>query len=179
MSFNLRFTVTNAVTSDLIRVERARGFLEAATLSEDWNRRMSERALILEAHHTTHIEGTRLSLPESERLLGGETVLDAAPDDVREVLNYRDAFGFVSAWLGSGGPITESLVPEIHKRLVEGVRGGSAAPGTYRNVQNHVVNSATGAIVYTPPPAYEVPILMQELIDWPNREDRKRSCDKL
>ena len=171
MSFEPRFVVSNALTADLTRIERVRGFLEAATLSEDWIRRMGERALILEAHHTTHIEGTRLSLAESERLLGGETVLDADADDVRELLNYREAFGFVSAWLGSGAPITEGLVREIHKRLVEGVRGGSAAPGAYRNVQNHVVNSATGAVVYTPPPAYEVPILMQELTDWLNGEN--------
>ena len=170
MSFEPRFTVTNATTADLTRVERARGFLEAATLSEDWIRRMGERALILEAHHTTHIEGTRLTLAESEQLLGGETVSDADPDDTRELLNYRDAFGFVSAWLGGGAPITEGLVREIHKRLVEGVRGGSAGPGAYRTIQNHVVNSATGVVVYTPPPAYEVPVLMQELTDWLNRE---------
>jgi hypothetical protein len=36
----------------LTRIERARGFLEAATLSEAWVREMGRRALILEAHHT-------------------------------------------------------------------------------------------------------------------------------
>ena len=153
MSFEPRFTVTNAITADLTRIERARGFLEAATLSEVWLRKMGGRAFVLEAHHTTHIEGTKLLLEESERLLAGETVPEADPEDVRELLNYRDAFEFVSTWLGSGGPITEGLVREIHKRLVEGVRGGSAAPGAYRGIQNYVVNSGTGAVVYTPPPA--------------------------
>ena len=170
MSFEPRFTVTHAITTDLTRIERARGFLEAATLSEDWIRQMGARALVLEAHHTTHIEGTSLSLEESERLLAGEVVPAADPNDVRELLNYRAAFEFVSTWLGSGGPITEGVVREIHKRLVEGVRGGSAAPGTYRSVQNYVVNSATGAVVYTPPPAYEVSILMRELTEWVNGE---------
>ena len=131
---------------------------------------MGAGALILEAHHTTHIEGTKLSLDESERLLAGESVPGADPEDVRELLNYRDAFEFVSAWLGSGGPITEGLVREIHKRLVDGVRGGAAAPGEYRRLQNYVVNSATGAVIYTPPPAHDVPILMRELVDWLNRE---------
>lgn len=170
MSFDPRFTVTNAITADLTRIERARGFLEAATLSEDWIRRMGGQAFVLEAHHTTHIEGTRLSLEESERLLAGESVPKANPDDVRELLNYRDAFEFVSSWLGSGGPITEGLVREIHRRLVEGVRGGSAGPGAYRSIQNYVVNAGTGAVVYTPPPAYDVPILMQALTDWLTRE---------
>ncbi len=170
MSFKPGFTVTHAITADLTRIERARGFLEAATLSEDWIREMSERALVREAHHTTHIEGTRLTLEESEVLLAGKTVPGADPDDVRELLNYRGAFEFVSTWLGGGGPVTEGLVREVHKRLVEGVRGGSAAPGEYRRIQNYVVNAATGKVVYTPPPAYDVPILMRELIDWLNRE---------
>ena len=168
MSFSPRFTITNPITATLTRIERARGFLEAAKLSEDWIRRMGARALVLEAHHTTHIEGTRLTLEQSERLLAGETVPGADPDDVRELLNYRSAFEFVSSWLGHGGPISEGLVREIHKRLVEGVRGGSAAPGEYRQVQNYVVNSATGAVVYTPPPAHDVPVLMRELVEWLN-----------
>ena len=170
MSFEPRVTVTHAITADLTRIERARGFLEAATLSEEWIRRMGARALVLEAHHTTHIEGTKLTLAESTLVLAGEAVPEADPDDVRELLNYRDAFEFVSTWLGSGGPITEGLVREIHKCLVEGVRDGSAAPGECRRIQNYVVNSGTGAVVYTPPPAHDVPILMRELIDWLNQE---------
>lgn len=58
-SFAPRFTITNVVAAALTTIERARGFLEAATLSEEWVRRMSERALLLEAHHTTHHRGNR------------------------------------------------------------------------------------------------------------------------
>jgi hypothetical protein len=67
--FKPKFSITNRITAALTHIERARGFLEAATLSEAWVREMGRRALILEAHHTTHIEGTRLSLEQAERLL--------------------------------------------------------------------------------------------------------------
>jgi len=164
-----KFTITNAVTAALTRIERARGFLEAATLSEDWVRSMGERALVLEAHHTTHIEGTHLTLDQAERLLAGETVPDADPDDARELLNYRRAFEFVSEYLDSGAAITEGLIREIHKRLVEGVRGGEAAPGQYRRVQNYVVNSTTGETVYIPPLAQDAPALMTEMVEWLNQ----------
>jgi len=164
------FTITNRITAGLTRIERARGVLEAAALSEAWVREMGRRALILEAHHTTHIEGTHLTLEQAERLLEGNPVPEADPDDVRELLNYRKAFEFVSEYLEDGGPITEGLVREIHKRLVEGIRGGAAAPGEYRRIQNYVVNSVTGETVYTPPPAYDVPIMMAELVDWLNRD---------
>lgn len=158
------------MTAGLTRIERARGFLEAAALSEEWVREMGRRALILEAHHTTHIEGTRLTLEQSERLLAGNDVPEADPEDARELLNYRRAFGLVFEYLETGGPVTEGLIREIHKRLVEGVRGGAAGPGEYRKVQNYVVNVATGETVYTPPPPHDVPILMAELVDWLKRE---------
>jgi len=166
--FEPKFNITHRITADLTLIERARGFLEAATLSEAWVREMGRRALILEAHHTTHIEGTRLTLEQAERLLEGKPVPEADPEDTRELLNYRRAFDFVSEYLKTGSPITEGLIREIHKRLVKGVRGGSAAPGEYRKVQNYVVNSV-GEIVYTPPPAPDVPIMMKELVDWLNR----------
>lgn len=169
-TFKPTFTITNLITAGLTQIERARGFLEAAALSEGWVREMERRALIREAHHTTHIEGTRLTLEQAERLLGGNPVPEADPNDVQELLNYRKAFDFVSEYLEKGDPVTEGLVREIHKRLVEGVRGGAAAPGEYRRNQNFVVNSVTGETIYTPPPAYEVPIMMGDLVNWLNRE---------
>lgn len=119
MSFEPRFTVSQPITSALTRIERARGFLEAAKLSEDWIREMRARAFVIEAHSTTHIEGSTLTLAQSERLLAGKRV-----------------------------------------------RGGVSAPGAYRKVQNYVVNSRTRAIIYTPPPAREVAILMADLVAW-------------
>lgn len=166
------FTITDAIAEALTQIERARGFLEAATLSDDWIRAMGEQALILEAHHTTHIEGTHLTLDQAERLLAGELVPEADPDDARELLNYRSAFDFVSQYVQSGGPVTEGLIREIHKRLVEGVRGGKAAPGEYRKVQNYIVNATTGRTIYTPPPAHDVPIMMAEMIAWLNEPGR-------
>jgi len=168
MSFEPLFRITNRMTAGLTRIERARGFLEAARLSEDWLATMRSRALLLEAHHTTHIEGTRLTLEQAERLLAGETVAGTDPDDARELLNYRDAFEFVSGYLNDGGPMTEGLLREIHRRLVAGVRGGSAAPGEYRRVQNYVVNSVTRQVIYTPPPPGDVAPLVADLATWLN-----------
>ncbi len=168
--FKPSFTITHPITGGLTRIERARGFLEAAVLSEQWVQEMGRRAFLLEAHHTTHIEGTRLTLDQSRRLLEGSPVPDADPEDAKELLNYRQAFGLVSEYVAGGGPVTEGLIREIHRRLVEGVRGGAAGPGEYRKVQNYVVNALTGETVYEPPPAYDVPIMMAELVDWLHRE---------
>jgi Fic family protein len=167
-TFTPKFTITNRMTAAITQIERARGFLEAARLSDDWVRDMGAEALIKEAHHTTHIEGTQLTLDQAERLWRGEAVPEADPDDARELLNYRSAFEFVSDCLDSGDPITEGLIREIHRKLVEGVRGGKADPGNYRRIQNYVANSSTGEVIFTPPSAVEVPIMMSEMVKWLN-----------
>jgi len=168
--FEPRFTINNAIIAGLTRIERAVGFMSAARLSDDWIRDMQANALTLEAHHTTHIEGTQLTLEQATRLLAGQTIPEANPDDVRELLNYRTAFELVAEYVSSVEPMTEVLIREIHKRLVKDVRGDSATPGQYRLGQNLIVDSVTKEIVYTPPPAYEVEPLMADLVAWLNAD---------
>jgi Fic family protein len=170
MPFKPKFTISIPMASALTAIERTRGFLEAATLSKAWVSKMQARALILEAHHTTHIEGTHLSLDQSERLISGEKMSGVDSEDVKELLNYRKAFDFVADYVFSQGAITEGLIREIHRRLVEDVRGNTAQPGQYRTLQNYVANSKTKEIIYTPPAPYDVPILMAELADWLQNE---------
>lgn len=171
MSFEPIFTITKKITNALTKIERARGFLDAAKLSDDWIKNMQKEALVQEAHSTTHIEGTHLTLEQSERLLSGESVPEAKDDDIQELLNYRDAFELVAEYVSDGGPITEVLIREVHKKLVQNVRGNAAAPGEYRKIPNYVVNSLTKEIIYTPPSANEVPRLMSELVRWINNND--------
>ena len=74
MRFTPRFSITNAIAAALTEIERARGFLDAASLSDEWIDSMRSRAFLLEAHHTTHIEGTRLTIEEAADLLAGDDV---------------------------------------------------------------------------------------------------------
>ncbi|MEM2619583.1 MAG: Fic family protein, partial [Candidatus Hadarchaeales archaeon] len=168
--FEPKFKITNKINNALLDIERARGFLDAAKLKEDWVKEMQSRALILEAHHSTHIEGTQLTLLQSEGILTGKMVEGVRPDDRRELLNYREAMDFVSRYLDKKSEITEELIKEIHRILVKDVRGGTLEPGRYRKVQNYVVNSLTGEVIYTPPPPEEVPKLMREFVEWLNKE---------
>lgn len=168
--FKPKFTITNKINKSLLEIERARGFLDAANLKDKWIKGMRSEALILEAHHSTHIEGTQLTLSQAQKILTGKTVKGVNKDDRQELLNYKEAMDFVSEYLGKKSEITEDLIKKIHKILVKDVRGGTLEPGRYRKVQNYVVNSLTGAIIYTPPPPSEVPRMMDEFVEWLNKE---------
>jgi len=165
-----KFSITKQINNALLEIERARGFLDAAKLKEEWIKDMQSEALILEAHHSTHIEGTQLTLSQAQRILTGKTVKGVRKDDRQELLNYKEAMYFVSEYLGKKSEITEDLIKEIHRILVKDVRGGTLEPGKYRKVQNYVVNSLTGEIIYTPPPPSEVPRLMMEFVEYLNRD---------
>ena len=166
----LNFSYTNKINNILLEIERARGFLDAAKLKDEWIKEMQSEAFILESHHSTHIEGTRLTLSQAQRILMGEPVRGVRPDDRQELLNYKDAMDFVSEYLDKKSEITEELIKEIHRTIVKDVRGGTLEPGRYRKVQNYVVNSLTGEIIYTPPLPEEVPKLMKEFVGWLNEE---------
>ena len=71
---------------------------------------MSQRALLLEAHHATR---PQLTLDQAARLWSGEAVAPANRDDVGELSNYPEAFDLVSAYLDGGEPVTEALIGEI------------------------------------------------------------------
>ncbi len=130
-----KFTITQPMLNDLMDIERARGFLDAAHLSNAWIKKMSRNAFLIETHHTTHIEGTQLTLDQSKKILSGKSVSGVNKEDIKELKNYKNAFKLVSDYLKTNEKIEESFVKSIHKELVKGVRGGSAKPGIYRNVQ--------------------------------------------
>ena len=46
MDFAPRFTITNAITAALTEIERARGILESATLTEEWVEAMRAEAFL-------------------------------------------------------------------------------------------------------------------------------------
>ena len=166
MTFDPKFTITPKINKALVEIERVRGFLDAVKLKGDWIADMQQKALILESHHSTHIEGTALSLEQARSILEGKKLKGINRDDEKEILNYRKSMNFISKYLGKEDPVTEGVIRELHKITVKGVRGEKADPGNYRKVQNYVANSRTKEVIYTPPPPLEVPHLMREFTGW-------------
>ncbi len=75
MPFNPKFTITPKINKALVEIERVRGFLDAIKLKDDWVADMQKKALILEPHHSTHIEGTEISLEQAQIILSGKKVI--------------------------------------------------------------------------------------------------------
>ena len=100
MPFNPKFTITPKINKALVEIERVRGFLDAVKLKDDWIADMQKRALILESHHSTHIEGTALSLEQAQNILEGKKLKGINRDDEKELLNYKKAMDFIAKYIG-------------------------------------------------------------------------------
>ncbi|UTR06092.1 Fic family protein [Alkalihalobacillus sp. LMS6] len=87
-----------------------------------------------ESVQSTRIEGTQVTF--SEML---EDHLDQKEDfDRIEVRNYQAALAYGVDLVRSGYPITERLIRDLHKILMEGARGSTSAAGEYRKIQNYI-----------------------------------------
>ncbi|MEO0181031.1 MAG: Fic family protein [candidate division WOR-3 bacterium] len=163
------FTLTPSVVDNLLAIERVRGFLEALTMREHILAEMQAEALIRDVHASTHIEGTQLTLEETRAILEGKEVEGASKRDVKEVINYRKALDFAAEHLNSPEAITEDLIKELHAIVTDGFP--EARPGQYRKVQNYIISSETNEVIYTPPPHYEVPYMMKDMVEWLNTQE--------
>ena len=112
-----------------------------------------------EAVLSSRIEGTQSSLSE---LLLFEATKAEKQRDVREVQSYVRAMEYGLKRL-EDLPLSLRLIRELHAILMEGVRGGRATPGEFRQSQNWIgppgctLNDAT----FVPPPVTD----MQEALD--------------
>ena len=109
-----------------------------------------------EAVLSSMIEGTQATLGE---LLAAEAgaVVDRSPEDLREVGNFVVALEHGIARLKKL-PLCVRLTRELHEKLMTGVRGLQATPGSFRKTQNWIgrPGSTLATASYIPPPPGEV-----------------------
>ena len=120
--------------------------------------------LTQEAVLSSKIEGTQASLNDV-------LVFEAAPqrkqdniNDIEEIINYRNALQFATKEL-ENRPICLNFIKDMHKILLQGVRGQNKARGEFRRIQNWIgkSNSDIEIASYVPP---EPHLLLTYLSNW-------------
>lgn len=124
-----------------------------------------------EAVLSSQIEGTQSSLHD---LLSAEASLfdDSVPKDVVEVINYVAAMNHGLQRL-SELPVSIRLIKEIHKKLLQGVRGSSLEPGELRRSQNWIgpAGCTLTTANFVPPPHEEIQKNLSDMEVFIHRKD--------
>jgi cell filamentation protein, protein adenylyltransferase len=158
------YRLTPAMARALMEVGAARAVVEHLPIPPAVREELRRRARLRSTHFSTRIEGNRLTLAEAQRAVeAGRTRFHGRERDVVEVRNYWNALLRVEEWAASGRPLTEDLIHRLHAIVERGTRG---RPSAWRDGQNVIRDAESGAIVYLPPEARDVPHLMAGLIDW-------------
>lgn len=161
-----RYTLSPAIVQSLLEVEAARAVVEHTPIPPAAQEELRRRARLRSTHYSTRIEGNRLTLAEAEEVIEGRRSRFLGRErDVSEVRNYWTTLLRVEEWAARGTPLSEELIQRLHG-LVE--RGSRAGPSPYRDGQNSI-RDETGALVYLPPEARDVPGLMAGLVEWVRR----------
>lgn len=124
-----------------------------------------ESVLLKESYKSTQIEGTQITQEELYYLKYMEK-----SDDSKEIENLKNAIEYAKKELKNGKKIDYQLVNEMHKLILDSVRGLHKSPGQIRTTQNWIgprgctIENAT----FVPPRPEEIYSLLENLYQYMN-----------
>jgi len=164
--FKPNFKYTNKIIKHITECSAARELILNSPLLPKMEVKLRKIAIVKMAHHSTSIEGNRLTLGQVKNLLAGKEIA-AWEKDKREVINYIKVLEYIDK-LGEEGVkhISERTILKIHQLTTRGILS-KVQSGCYRKVPVAVVDGY-GRVVFQPPPKNKVPNLMNDFILWLN-----------
>lgn len=168
--FAPNFQITPALTKVLMDIEATRQSVTSLSINVSVLTSLRESARLYATHYSTQIEGNRLTQEQVETVIHGGTFPNRERDE-REVKNYYQALEFLDTLIKKQAThIAEKDIQTLHGFVMNGKK--KATP--YRDGQNVIKDSSSGAIVYMPPEAKDVPIFMRQLMAWINENASTR-----
>jgi Fic family protein len=165
MAFHPNYTVTLEIAKDLAKIEESKQQFENTPVSATLLSSLRKSARLVATHYSTQIEGNRLTMEEVTQVVEQKiSGLAGRERDEKEVKNYYLALEYVDS--NYTKPLTEKILQTIHGLVLFGKK----KPTEYRDGQNVIKDGLSGAIVYMPPEASDVPQMMKNLIEWINEK---------
>lgn len=123
-------------------------------------RRLNEQLTIEWIYNSNAIEGSTLTLRETQLILEqGITIGGKSLREHFEVVNHQEAIQLVELLAGQEEPITAFQVRQLHALVLAKIDDENA--GQYRNLPVRIVGAT-----HEPPPAWEIPALMNNWVSW-------------
>ena len=121
--------------------------------------------ILSESLKSTQIEGTQISQDDMYYLK-----YMPKTDDNLEIQNLKEVIEYSKKYLKDNNKIDIKFLNNIHKILLDSVRGNEKEPGKIRNIQNWIgpKGCTIEEAIFVPPAPEEVPILLENLFEYMN-----------
>lgn len=167
-----KYTITNNILKNIGSIEAAKEVIENAPLVPYYEKQFRVDALARTVHHGTHIEGAGLAnLDQVKKFLEGEEVV-AHDRDIQEVINYRNVMKLLDELAVKRGGYDLEMILDIHKETVNKIVAEDKM-GSLRQTQVVIKDEGSGQIILQPPPAIEVPYLLEDFLEWLNSAEAR------
>ena len=173
MNFTPKFQITTTISKSLMTIEANKEVVNSLPITPKILASLRESAKLITTHYSTMIEGNKLNEKEIAKVVKIKSKIKPKQRDEKEVLGYYAALEHVHQIAAKNPLLNEKIIQTIHA-IVMSSGNPKAKPTSYRDGQNVIRDSASGAIVYMPPEAKDVPIFMLEMINWINKELAKK-----
>lgn len=175
LNFSPNYQITAKIANALIRIEQIKERIKGLPITPSVLASLRESAKLYSTHYSTFIEGNRLSEKDVEQVIKNEKYFAGRERDENEVKGYYVAIAKVERLATTPTPINESQIKKIHALVTS--NGSTMVKATlYRDAQNVIKDSLTRRIVYMPPEAKDVPVLMKSMVDWINENKDEIPC---
>ena len=161
-NFNPKYTITNSIANNILKIEQLKDQIKNLPVTPHLMASLRESAKLTTTHYSTQIEGNRLTQEQVIEVIKNKKCIPKRKRDEDEIKGYYKAIQFVEKLAMKKTLISEEDLNKIHT-LVE-----NNNEIKYRDGQNVITDSSTSEIVYMPPEAEDVPILMKDFINWLN-----------
>ena len=173
-NFKPVYTITPAIAQHLMRVAAAKEKVAMLPVNPTVLASLRETAKLYTTHYSTLIEGNQLRPEEIKEVIQRDGHFPGRERDEREVKGYYAAFAQLEQYAAQNHSVTEKVIQTLHALVMSDGRT-RVKPTPYRDGQNVIKDSGTGAIVYIPPESKDVPVLMRDLVSW-IKENNELPC---
>lgn len=163
-----KYTISNKILKGVGSLEASKEVVENAPLVPSFEKQFQSDAQVRTIYHGTHIEGNDLTFIQTKRVLEGQEVI-ARPRDIQEVINYRNATELLDELREKRGGYELSMLLDIHRATVDKIVAEEKV-GVFRSTQVVIKEEGTGKVIFQPPPAVEVPYLLEDFFEWLNND---------
>lgn len=165
------YSISQTIARGLMQIEAAKAVVENTPLSPAVEAELRYKSRVRSTHFSTQIEGNRLTLNEAQDVIEKKkTTLHGRQRDVNEVRHYWDALLKIEDWAANRVDFSDDLICRLHAIVEKGLR---SRPSAYRDGQNVIRDAQSGGIVYMPPEAKDVGLLMAALVRWVRKAEKE------